>query len=214
NRKLFLAPLELDMGDGLKATIVGPLKTQLEALQPEWDKEIKRKKHKTSEEHAAAIASYVDKAVPNLSSIVVLTELADRKILLTEDARGDFIREGLKETKKMETTLHVDVLKVPHHGSDRDLEVGFFESVTADHYVISANGKYGNPDQPTLEMIAKARGTDEFTLHFTNHKGEGGLKNRLDKFATEQRKKGAKFTMSYLGEPGPIRIELGDPLGV
>src|SRR4051812_2914182 len=31
--KLLLAPVELDLGNGLKATIVGPLKDQLEALQ-------------------------------------------------------------------------------------------------------------------------------------------------------------------------------------
>jgi hypothetical protein len=211
-RKLLLAPVELDMGAGLKATIVGPLKDQLEALQAEWDKFVK-KKGATPEDHAAAIAAYVDKSVPNLSSVVVLAELDGKQILLTGDARGDYVLEGLKAAGVLDGTLHVDVLKVPHHGSNRDVEVDFFEKVTADHYVISANGKYGNPDPETLEMIATARGKDEFTIHLTNHDGEGGLRELLDKFVARAEAAGAKFKVAYRGEPDPIRIELGDPLG-
>ena len=92
-RKLLLAPVELDMGNGLKATVVGPLKDQLEALQTAWDKFVK-KKHATPEDHAAAIAAYPDESVPNLSSIVVLAELDGKRLLLTGDARGDFVLEG------------------------------------------------------------------------------------------------------------------------
>ena len=34
-------------------------------------------------------------------------------------------------------TMHVDVLKVPHHGSANNIETTFFRRVTADHYVFS-----------------------------------------------------------------------------
>jgi hypothetical protein len=213
DRRLFVAPVEVDMGQGLKATIVGPLKEQLEALQAAWDKEVKKKKEASPKEHAAAIADYVDESVPNLSSIVVLVELGGRRILLTGDARGDYVLEGLKAAGVLDGTLHLDVLKVPHHGSSRDVEVDFFKKVAADHYVISANGKYGNPDPETLEMIAAARGKDEFSIHLTNHDGEGGLRKRLDDFVANAHAAGAKFEVAYLGEPGPIRIELGDSLG-
>ena len=213
DRKLLLAPVELDMGNGLKATIVGPLKDQLEALQTEWDKHVKKKKDATPAENAAAIAAYLDDSVTNLSSIVVLAELDGKRILLTGDARGDFVLEGLKAAGALDGTLHVDVLKVPHHGSNRDVEIDFFEKITADHYVISANGKYGNPDPDTLEMIAAARGQDQFTIHLTNHDGEGGLRGLLDTFTAKANAAGGKFEVAYLGEPGPIRIELGDPLG-
>ena len=213
-KRLLVAPSEADLGHGVKATIVGPLKAQLEALQSEWDKAIKKKKHSASpEEHAAAIASYVDVSVPNLSSIVVLVESDGKRILLTGDARGDFVLEGLDAANLLHHTLHVDVLKVPHHGSSRDVEEGFFRSVTADHYIVSANGKYGNPDPETLEMLRAARGHDEFTIHLTNHDGEGKLRKRLDAFYADARAAGAKFELAYLGEPDPIRIDLHDPLG-
>ena len=61
--------------------------------------------------------------------------------------------EGLKARSCSSRKLHVDVLKVPHHGSSRNVEEDFFRDVTADHYVISANGKYDNPDAETLKMI-------------------------------------------------------------
>jgi hypothetical protein len=135
-------------------------------------------------------------------------------ILLTGDARGDYVLEGLKAAKVLDRALHLDVLKVPHHGSNRDVEVDFFRRVTANHYVVSANGKYGNPDEETLKMIADARGRDRFTIHLTNHDGEGGLRTRLDAFSRAAKAAGERFEVSYLGEPGPIRIELGDPLGL
>jgi len=40
--------------------------------------------------------------------------------------------------------MHVDVLKVPHHGSDNNMAPIFFRRVTADHYVFSGNGEHGN----------------------------------------------------------------------
>ncbi len=213
-KRLLVAPAEADLGHGLKATIVGPLKDRLEALQSEWDAEIKKKKHKASaKEHAAAVASYVDDSVPNLSSIVVLAELDRKRILLTGDARGDYVLEGLDAAKLLHRNLHVDVLKVQHHGSSRGVEEDFFRTVTADHYIVSANGKYGNPDPETLEMLRAARGHDEFTIHLTNHDGDGKLRKRLDAFDAEARAGGAKFEVAYRGEPDPIRIDLHDPLG-
>ncbi len=43
-----------------------------------------------------------------------------------------------------------------HHGSDRNTTRRFFDSITADTYVISANGKYDNPDYDTLKWIVEA----------------------------------------------------------
>ena len=50
----------------------------------------------------------------------------------------------------------MDVLKVPHHGSVRNVSRDFFKTVTADKYVISANGKYGNSDLDTPVWIVEA----------------------------------------------------------
>jgi hypothetical protein len=95
--------------------------------------------------------------VPNLSSIVVLAQCNGKTVLLTGDARGDHILDGLKQAKLLTGgKLHVDVLKVQHHGSDRNATQTFFKTVTADVYVISADGTHGNPDYDTLKWIVEA----------------------------------------------------------
>jgi beta-lactamase superfamily II metal-dependent hydrolase len=120
--------------------------------------------------------------VYNLSSIVVLAEQARKRMLLTGDALGRDILDGLENTELLKRgVIDVDVLKLPHHGSDRNVDTDFFRRVRADHYVISANGKHGNPDTPTLDMILEARGSRKITLWFTNRTGHDGLATRLKK---------------------------------
>ena len=48
------------------------------------------------------------------------------------------------------------MLKVPHHGSDRNATRGFFRAVTADTYIVSANGHPDNPDLATLIWIVES----------------------------------------------------------
>ena len=55
-----------------------------------------------------------------------------------------------------EGKLHVDILKVPHHGSERNVSEQFFNTVTADVYIISANGRDDNPSFLTLKWIIES----------------------------------------------------------
>jgi len=66
-----------------------------------------------------------------------------------------------------ETKLKVDLLKVPHHGSDRNVTVGFFEAIPASTYVLSGNGGHGNPERDCLEWIEEARAGKPYALQFT-----------------------------------------------
>jgi hypothetical protein len=67
--------------------------------------------------------------------------------------RSLYQRKLYRIQKNSEGRLHVDVLKVPHHGSERNVSEQFFESVTADTYIISANGRDENPSLSTLKWI-------------------------------------------------------------
>ena len=156
------------IGD-LTITVVGPNKDNLVALQAKWDKEIKPLlKAEKDRKAAAEIAAYVDTSVHNLSSIVVLVESQGKRLLFTGDGRGDHTLEGLAAAGLLKDgKLRVDVLKVPHHGSVRNVELGYFQTIVADHYVISADGKFDNPDIDTLKMISAARPDDRFTVHLT-----------------------------------------------
>jgi len=160
-------PVLLD--GGLKITVIGPMQDELEALQAAHDKWL-REHNEGKKSPEAMLAAFVDKSVPNLSSIVVLAELEGKSMLLTGDARGDRILQGLKlvDLLDAEGNRSIDVLKVPHHGSDNNMEPCFFERLPAKHYVFSGDGEHGNPERATLKMLLDARGVDaEYTIHFT-----------------------------------------------
>jgi hypothetical protein len=64
--------------------------------------------------------------------------------------------------------IHVDLLKLPHHGSIRNVDDPFFERIQADHYVVSSDGdRFNNPDLETLEMMSRVCGNRPFTLYLT-----------------------------------------------
>ncbi len=143
--------------------IIGPLTDQIEEFRNEWHKELG-----PTGAGPAALAQYLDDSIPNLASIVALLEYDGTTVLLTGDARGDVIikacdKAGLIKNGK----LKVDVLKVPHHGSDRDLETSFFKIIEAKHYIISANGNFGNPDRASLEMLEQGTGNRKINVYLT-----------------------------------------------
>lgn len=135
----------------LKLWVIGPTPENLEALKKKWLAWLE-----TYENRAAfadeAEAEKIDRSVPNLSSIMLLAQSGNRKILLTGDGTSDDVLDGLRQKGLLDSQgkLKVDVLKLPHHGSARNMRRTFFERVTAKTYVISANGRDGNPDLATL----------------------------------------------------------------
>jgi hypothetical protein len=192
----------VEFDGGLSFTVIGPSEARIAALQEEWDKQIKKL-------GVAQQAGFVDDSVFNLASIVVIAKAGDKTMLLTGDGRGDDILEGLKEANLMGTgTCHFDVMKVPHHGSDRNVSTEFFQQVTADEYVISGNGQHGNPEIAMLKMLSEARaGDDDFTVHLTN------TEPRLTAFFDSEKASGRKYNVVFR-DPGALsfKVELGDAL--
>ena len=147
--------------DNLTITIVGPTQENLDELQREWDEWLSQRENEMGE-GSFNILSMSDKSVPNLSSIAFLVEGSGRRILFTGDGRGDHLLQGLKKKGLLPNgRIELDVLKVAHHGSDRNTDRDFFERVKARIYVISANGKYKNPDYTTLTWIVEAANEQE-----------------------------------------------------
>jgi hypothetical protein len=165
--KLILAAKKaVTVAEGLDFVVAGPMVPELKALQKAHDAWLKTQKKLSV---PAALAAYVDASVPNLSSIVVLGRAGGKTMLLTGDARGDKILKGLEAAGAMAKggKLHVDVLKVPHHGSSNNLADDFFQRITAAHYVFSGDGEHGNPERESMEMLFKARGKNPLRIHLT-----------------------------------------------
>jgi hypothetical protein len=192
----------VDFGGGLSLTVLGPSQSRVVALQEEWDKQIKKL-------GVAQQAAFVDDSVFNLASIIVVASVGDKTMLLTGDARGDDILDGLKSANLLSTgKCHFNVMKVPHHGSDRNVSTEFFQQITADDYVISGNGQHGNPELAMLKMLSEARaGDDDFTIHLTNSEP------RLTGFFAKEKSAGRTYMVVFRAPDAiSLRVELGDEL--
>lgn len=200
----------------VKLTVIAPDFERVKKLQEAWDKALKKAKKaktKSAAAEALAAAAKLDESPTNLSSIVVLAECNKKTMLLTGDARGDHILDGLKAAKRLDSKgrIHVNILKLPHHGSDRNVSTKFFSSVTADHYVVSADGKHDNPDMATLKMITTARKDDRFTIHLTNDEGKNNLGKNIKTFLKEAKAAGRKFkVVARRSDDLSLRVDLLD----
>jgi beta-lactamase superfamily II metal-dependent hydrolase len=196
--------------EDIELHVVAPSPTRLENLRKAWTAYLEAKAKKDAEAITKS-AAYLDESVYNLSSIVALVRqprqgLADLTILLTGDARGDDILRALR-TAGLRTngTLHLNVLKVPHHGSARNLTQGFFEKVTADHYVFCSDGTDDNPDDAALMMLKAARRQGAaYHLWFSYRL------DRLAKFVDDARADGHIFDATFRDDAQPsLMLDLG-----
>lgn len=96
---------------------------------------------------------------PNLASLMFYVEEKGRTLLLTGDGHHAEILHGLRSIGKMKGNqgIHVNILKVQHHGSEHNIDEAFCRAVTADHYVFCGNGEHGNPNLRVIRAIADSR---------------------------------------------------------
>jgi beta-lactamase superfamily II metal-dependent hydrolase len=177
--------------DGLEVSVVAPDSKALADLEEEW------RKAKQQDNPGVLAAAFDDRRVPNLSSICTVIGRSSARALLTADARGDRVMDGLEQLGLLPVggKVHFDIVQVPHHGSENNSAPAFFERVTADHYVISADGiAHAHPSPSTLEWIVDSRGADAFTIHLTNP-----IEAALTKL--EDLKAGKNFTVEKREDP-------------
>jgi beta-lactamase superfamily II metal-dependent hydrolase len=172
------------IGD-LKITIIGPTAAQLEALRDEWNewlrsadgkKRLKKLRDAARrEEERLGLSEFDglmaslrlkvesfgdpdDVTVPNVASLCLLVEDHEASVLLTGDARGDHLIEGLREKGLVKNgRFEVDVLKVQHHGSKNNVDSDFVRTVVARDYVFCGNGGHGNPHVQVVDMMFRHR---------------------------------------------------------
>ena len=110
-------------------------------------------------------------SMPNNASVVVLASLEGRGILLT----GDIEREAQSEIMREVTSVDVDVVKVPHHGS-ANLDPGFSEWAGAEIALISVgeDNDYGHPARAAIDQWSGSR------IYRTDQDGAVALSLSLD----------------------------------
>jgi hypothetical protein len=167
-----------------KLTVIGPFAEDLKVLRDEWDQWLKdhrpqleklRRRMRedaaqltTSElepvpqpllETASKLGDRSDVTPPNLASLMLLAEADGRTLLLTGDGHATEIVKGLRQAGRLDAQgrMHVDVLKVQHHGAKANITPAFARDITADSYVFCGDGEYGNPEPEVVHLIVDAR---------------------------------------------------------
>lgn len=194
----------------LELKIIGPNNDSVQKLRTKWLKWMKddclKLKIRAADKKEAIKA---DASKPNLSSIMILAKADNKKILLTGDGLGKHIIEGLKQNNLLgeDEKFFVDVLKIPHHGSNKNVDAAFFETVIADNYVISGDGSHHNPELMTLEWIVNATKNQnrKIKLYCTNRT------DNIDKLIKKKKPVDHGYELIIMGEAVPsIVINLSD----
>lgn len=166
----------------MKFTLIGPTEKELKDLRDGWNnwlrnnrdqlKKIRAQLKKRVDDFSSGaltaspfdlrdwegIPGFKNVTVPNIASLMFLVEENGKRLLLTGDCQQKFILDGLKRTGFLDDGyLHLDVLKVQHHGSENNMDIDFARHVSADHYVFCGNGEHANPDLGVLDIVFNSR---------------------------------------------------------
>jgi beta-lactamase superfamily II metal-dependent hydrolase len=97
-----------------------------------------------------------DPSPTNGSSIVLLLRYHGRSMLVTGDAFGADVVDGVRALSPHEP-LVVDVCKLPHHGSQYNVTAGLVDAVDAGAWLVSSDGtQFRHPDPPAIARILRA----------------------------------------------------------
>ena len=162
--------------EGLRITIISPSKEILKKLYDSWPK-IKELENKLDENKIkiSKDSDFINNKKPlselniipfkpdksiindliNASSIAIILECQDLKLLLLADSRPEIIEKYLIENYSAEEKLKVDYVKVSHHGSKNNTSQNMLNYIDCNNYIISTNGGTSLHKHPSRETIAR-----------------------------------------------------------
>ena len=184
--------------------VIGPSSQNLDRLKQKWLEWLEKYEKRAPFADEIEVDK-IDRSVPNLSSIMLLVQSGRRKILLTGDGTSDDVLDGLRQQNLLNKAgkLSVDVLKLPHHGSARNIRKAFFDIVTAKTYIISANGKYNNPDLATLIWLVTAAKKQRRKIKILATNMTDSISQLMDEYSQES----YGYELSFL-DPDQHAIEI------
>jgi hypothetical protein len=160
-------------------TLFSPTAATLTRLRGAWDRELRRAgltpgaapapapRARTRDLGPPDVATLLqkpftqDEAEANGSSIAFLAEHDGRRCLFTGDAHPVVLMEALERwfLTHPEPSLRLDALKVPHHGSENNLNWEFLYRIECPRYLVSTDGGvFHHPDPEALARIARYGG--------------------------------------------------------
>ncbi len=106
----------------------------------------------------------VDEGGPNSQSIIILIECEDKKLLLPGDSTPEELCDALQYYNKINgAPLELNFMKLPHHGSTRNITKNILDEVICSNFIISTkkNKKYYFPNKETIAKLIRYRKSDD-----------------------------------------------------
>jgi hypothetical protein len=181
----------IELADELRITVLGPTTTRLKDLRETWATEVElaiergrlpassgleplgRQKpvrpdlaSKSDLRGLADELSEPDPSPSNGTSITLLLEWRKRRALLTGDAFATDVVDGLAQLGEP-LPISIDVLKLPHHGSDGNVSDALVRAVACPDWVFSTNGSHHyHPDAAAVARVVRKAGEPRPRLLF------------------------------------------------
>lgn len=126
-----------------------------------------------------------DTSVTNGSSISIVLNISNKKMLFLGDSHPDIIIKSLKDLySEDQFPIFFDAIQLSHHGSYNNNSPELLSIIRSDKYIISTNSdKYNHPDIETIACILFTPYDKERTLFF-NYQTE--LSNLLSDPKTQE----------------------------
>lgn len=131
-----------------------------------YNQEISGGKNEIDLQSLADCEERSDASKTNRASISMLLQFRGRTLLFLADTHADDVFKKLDGRKK------VDLIKLPHHGSSKNITKEFIDNMETEIYMISTNAKkYDHPDLKTLAKIICKKTKYHKRIYF-NYKSE------------------------------------------
>jgi hypothetical protein len=161
----------------LTLTLLSPTRERLRELRPHWEKECRKAGIVAGQaasapdregveslgaidiEELAEARFEEDDSEPNGSSIAVLAEYRQRRVLLAADAFPGDLEAALAKLSAL--PFELDAFKLPHHGSRKNVSKALLQAIRCPRYLFSTSGAYfGHPDPVAVSRVIRWGGAD------------------------------------------------------
>jgi len=170
-------PINIQLDGGMVLTLLSPNREKLRDLVPKWESECRKAGMVLGSgasdppydgfETFSGIDIDVlaeepfedDPSEPNGSSIAVIARYEGKTALLSGDAHADLLEASIAHLRHGTAPLDLDVVKIAHHGSRKNVSKSLLQALHCKHYLISTNGSYfKHPDPVAMSRIIKYGG--------------------------------------------------------
>ena len=130
-----------------------------------------------------------DTSESNRASIIFVLEFDDKKILFSGDSTSENI---LRAITKYYSDTKFEIVKLPHHGSPRNISRELIRGLDTERFIVSTNKKI---DKVTLRRFGEEQDHTELLLNYDWWSDEYFTINDQQKYIDTN-----KIIMSYIGE--------------